>query len=226
MPRRPRLCPKDFTAHVIHRGINRQNIFSTTADLEFYTTCLAEAAEEFRVEVHCWAFMSNHVQLLVTPNTDTGVSRLVQAIGRRYVPRFNRSQQRTGGLFEGRFRSSLVEHDGYLLNCLRYIELNPVRAGIVRSPGDYEWSSYRCHAFGSSPSFWVPHSLYLDFGSSEERRQKAYREFVHSEVDSQVLDTIRTCVRTGRVIGSLQFQKLVASRYDSDESGREGKSDP
>ena len=140
MPRPRRFCPANFPAHVIQRGINRQICFTSDADIAAYAHWLAAGALKFRVQLHGWTFMSNHIHLLLTPHDDHGISNLMQFLGRLYVRYFNYKYARSGGLFEDRFKSSLVQDDIYLLTCLRYIELNPVRAGMVIDPGDYRWS--------------------------------------------------------------------------------------
>ena len=142
MPRRARFCPAGWPVHLIQRGNNRQAIFSSDADFAAYAHWLAAGAERFGVAAHGWVFMTNHVHVLVTPSDDTGLSRLMQFVTRLYVRHFNYAYIRSGTLFEGRFKTCLVQESEYLLTCPRYIELNPVGAGMVKEPGDYRWSSY------------------------------------------------------------------------------------
>ncbi len=151
------------------------------------------------------------VHLLVTPRLDNSVSRLMQSLGRRYVGHFNFSYTRSGTLFEGRFRSCLVQEDQYFLTCLRYIELNPVRAGMVRDPGDYRWSSYRAHAFGAPVKLWKPHSLYQSLASCSAERQNRWRELVGEVVDTDTISRIRHCTNTGLVLGTEKFRDQVAA---------------
>ncbi len=158
MPRRRRFCPAGFPVHVIQRGINRQICFTCDADIAAYAHWLAEGANKFDVDIHGWVFMTNHVHLLLTPLHDKSVSSLMQFLGRLYVRRFNYRYARSGSLFEDRFKSSLVQDDVCLLTCLRYIELNPVRSGMVTDPGDYRWSSYAAHGFGNAPTPSLPSS--------------------------------------------------------------------
>ena len=141
MPRRGRFCPVGCPIHVIQRGINRQTCFAADADIAAYAHWLAEGAQKFDVHIHGWVFMTNHVHLLLTPQHDKAVSRLMQFLGRLYVRHFNYNYVRSGSLFEDRFKSSLVQDDIYLLACLRYIELNPVRAGMVTDP-DHRYRRY------------------------------------------------------------------------------------
>jgi putative transposase len=162
MPRRARYCPAGLPVHIIQRGNNRQTIFTSDDDLAAYAHWLAEGARRFDVAIHGWVFMTNHVHLLATPAHVGNTSQLMQYLGRYYVRHFNYTYARSGTLFEGRFKSSIVQEDHYFLTCLRYIELNPVRAGLVKDPGDYRWSSYRAHAFEVNVGLWTPHSRYLD----------------------------------------------------------------
>jgi len=148
VPRSRRFCPAGIPVHVIQRGNNRQTLFNSDKDIAAYANWLTEGAIKFDLHVHGCVFMTNHVHLLVTPMQSESVSLLMQFLGRLYVRYFNYSYARSGTLFEGRFRSSLVQEEEYFLACLRYIELNPVRAGMVNDPGDYRWSSYRAHGFG------------------------------------------------------------------------------
>ena len=129
--------------HVIQRGNNRNTIFTSDADIAAFAHWLYEGSVKFDVDIHGWVFMTNHVHLLMTANHEGGISHLIQYFGRLYVRYFNFNNARTGTLFEGRFKSSLVQEERYFLTCLKYIELNPIRAGLVKDPGDYQWSSYR-----------------------------------------------------------------------------------
>ena len=210
MPRRLRSCPAGIPVHVVQRGNNHQICFTTDRDMRVYAKHLAEGANKFEVAVNGWVFMTNHVHLLLTPSTDHGISRLMQFLGRKYVRYFNRSYSRSGTLYEGRFKSSLVEADAYFLNCLCYIESNPIRAGMTSDPGDYQWSSYHCHAFGKSHAMWSPHPVYLGLARTPEKRCSAYRRFVGAGMDSTLADRIQQCMKTGIVLGSREFETQVA----------------
>jgi REP-associated tyrosine transposase len=157
MARLPRLCLPGIPQHIIQRGINRQPCFASKDDFSAYAHWLEKCAKENQVSVHAWVFMTNHVHLLVTPETRDGVSRMMQMLGRYYVRYFNYTYQRTGALWEGRFKSCVVDSEEYLLICQRYIELNPVRAGMVNSPCEYTWSSYKANGLGKPASLWTPH---------------------------------------------------------------------
>ncbi|MFT6644947.1 MAG: putative transposase [Patiriisocius sp.] len=171
MPSRLRYCPAGYPVHVLQRGNDRQLCFAQESDLAAYASWLKAYSDQYKVRVHGWVFMTNHVHLLLTPQTDSGISQLMQTLGRLYVRYFNHQYQRSGTLFEGRYRSSVVQQEDYLLACQRYIELNPVRAGLVQDPGDYRWSSYRAHAFGVEPGMWSPHGIYNALGQDNVSRQ-------------------------------------------------------
>ena len=211
MPRRRRYCPVGIPVHVIQRGNNRQKLFTSDSDLAAYAHWLSDAAGRFQVEVHGWVFMTNHVHLLLRPLKEQALSRMMQSLGRRYVTFFNYSYARTGTLFEGRFRSSVVQEDRYFLTCLRYIELNPVRAGMVIDPGDFRWSSYRVHAMGAPVKFWTPSDLYLSLGQNKTERQRVWREGVKNTLDSDTIARIRHCTNTGLVLGTKEYRTQIAS---------------
>lgn len=211
MPRRPRVCIPGMPLHIIQRGNNRQVCSASDADLAAYANWLAVGAEKFGVRIHGWVFMTNHVHLLLTPMSEEGVPRLMQFIGRLYVRYFNDVYGRSGTLFEGRYRSSLIHDREYLLACLQYIELNPIRAGMVRDPGDYLWSSYRAHAFGTPIELWTPHGLYNDLGANPADRQAHYRKLMEQALAGEVVAKIRHCINKGLVLGSERFREQVRS---------------
>lgn len=150
--------------------------------------------------------MTNHIHLLVTPEEEMAIARLMKHIGCQYVPYYNRVHQRTGTLWEGRYRSSLVQENEYFLCCQRYIELNPVRAGIVESPADYGWSSFRTNALGIPSTLLTPHALYLELGKTKNARLENYRQLFSDVLDSSVLDAIRYALDRGLVLGTDEFQ--------------------
>ena len=209
MPRRARFCPGGYPVHLIQRGNNRQAIFTCDADLAAYANWLAEGAERFGVSIHGWVFMTNHVHLLATPATNRSLSQLMQFLGRLYVRHFNYTYTRSGTLFEGRFKTCIVQESRYLLTCLRYIELNPIRAGMVKDPSEYRWSSYRAHAFGVDARLWSPHALYLSLGESARQRQDAWQKLVGEALDNEILAKVRNCANTGLVLGTEAFRKQV-----------------
>ena len=166
MARKTRICPAGFTQHVVQRGNNRSACFANDDDYIAYAHWLKEGAEKYGIAVHAWVFMTNHVHLLVTPGDDNTVSLLMQYIGRFYVRRFNFVYNRTGTLWEGRYKSSLVDNERYVLACYRYIEMNPVVAHMVSGPSDYRWSSYHANARGIDSDLHTPHPSYLSLSRS------------------------------------------------------------
>ena len=201
MARLPRLYLPDVPQHIIQRGINRQACFISDKDFATYAYRLDQSARRYQVAVHAWVFMTNHVHLLVTPQSEQGVSRMMQATGRHYVRYFNHTYGRTGTLWEGRFKSCLVDVEDYLLACQRYIELNPVRAGMVAVPEDYSWSSYKANGFGKRMRLWTPHRVYLDLGATIRERATAYRELFAGHIDERLVGQIRKATNRGMVLG-------------------------
>lgn len=224
MARLARLCPLGIPQHIIQRGNNRQVCFASDEDLATYANLLGEYADEFGVALHAWVFMTNHVHLLVTPLQENGVSKMMQSLGRRYVRYFNRAYRRSGTLWEGRFKSSLVQSETYLLVCQRYIELNPVRAGMIDDPADYLWSSYQAHALGRKISMHSEHAEFLALGSSSVERQAAYRELFRAHVDDDLITDIRASVNKGLALGSERFkdeiERLLGRRVRPGQMGR------
>lgn len=206
MARRLRYFPDNIPVHVIQRGNNRQNCFISDQDKKALAHWLHEGVERYGVAIHAWVFMTNHLHLLATPENQDSIPRMMQHLGRTYVPYFNRKYERTGGLFEGRYYHHPVQTNNHFLNCSKYIELNPVRAGMVSSPGNYSWSSFCCHAFGAEANLWKAHLLYEQLGNSKSERQKAYRTLFNDGLHPDVLDSIRSAARTGFAFGDNGFR--------------------
>lgn len=205
MPRQPRYFLPGFPQHVIQRGNNRQPTFRSNEDFVFYKRHLIECARDHHCKIHAYVLMTNHVHLVVTPETATGISKLMQALGRRYVYYFNKAYGRTGTLWEGRYKACLVDTDGYLISCCRYVELNPVRAGIVTNPSNYSHSSYRHNAGLGTDSLITPHELYLALGSNSKKRQAAYRKLFEHELKGTVVDKVRAATNSCLVLGNDEF---------------------
>ena len=208
MARLPRVCLPGIPLHLIQRGNNRQACFVSQEDCAAYASWLQEYAARFMVEIHAWVFMTNHVHLLVTPATANGVSKMMQALSQRYVRYFNYTYQRSGTLWEGRYKSCVVDAENYLLICQKYIELNPVRAGIVDSPADYYWSSYQTNGLGRTSAICTPHPIYLSLGVNTAARLQAYRELFKAQIDDDV-PLIRVATNKGLAIGNDRFKKEV-----------------
>ena len=211
MPRHSRIVAAGYPMHTILRGIDRGAIFFAEEDRRAFLKALAELTLAESVQVHAYVLMTNHVHLLMPPVADSGPSRVMKGIGQRYVQHVNRTYRRTGTLFEGRFRSSLVEADGYLLACQRYIELNPVRAQMVEAPDDYQWSSYSANGLGSPDPLVDPHPLYTALAESDAARRSAYRNLFADTLPDDLLSAIRDATNGGFVLGSDHFQKQIAA---------------
>ena len=209
MPRRIRLCPAGIPQHIVQRGNNRQACFASDNDIKAYAHWLYEASSMFGVQVHAWVFMTNHVHLLVTPMEAMATSKMMQTIGRQYVRYFNYTHQRSGTLWEGRYHSSLVQEETFLLGCQRYIELNPVRAGMVDDPANYRWSSYQVNALGVESKLLTPHPLYLQLGKTKPQRLSRYRELFQAHIDGELLFDIRYALNKGLVLGTESFKAEV-----------------
>lgn len=209
MGRKPRFTLPGHSQHVVQRGLNRQTCFFSPSDCSLYLELLREAADRYGCQIHAYVLMSNHVHLLVTQQITSGISFLMQRIGQRYVSAVNRHYRRTGTLWEGRYKAGLIDTDAYLLTCMRYIELNPVRAGMVKHPGQFAWSSYRCNGMGRPDSLITPHPLYLLLGKDDVTRRRAYRDLVATHIEPDMLDAIRQTTRQELVLGRGSFRQQI-----------------
>lgn len=210
MPRRPRLRIADVPFHVIQRGNNRSPCFFTPGDYYKYLGELGQLSRQHGVAIHAYVLMTNHVHLLMTARHADGVPLLMKFLGQRYVQHVNRKHERTGSLWEGRFRSCLVDTDSYFLTCHRYIETNPVRAGMVAHPADYRWSSYRANAEGLPDALLSPHPVICALGRTPDERRAAYRELFEVDLTPGELDRIRGTTNAGFVLGNAVFEQRMA----------------
>ena len=184
MARLSRLTVTGYPHHVILRGNNRQDIFREPADYQRMLDLLFEHSRTNKVDVHAYVLMGNHLHLLLTPQQDQALSKMMQAVGRSYVQAFNKRHARTGTLWEGRYRSTLIQTDRYLLACMAYIDLNPVRAQMVTQPEDYEFSSYGHYSGRRTDRLITPHALYWSLGNTPFAREAAYAELVHAGISA------------------------------------------
>jgi len=223
MPRKPRMYLPGIPCHVIQRGNNREACFYVEDDYLFYLDSLGAAARRYGVAIHAYVLMTNHVHLLMTPQKSDGISRLMQSVGVRYVQYINRTYRRTGTLWEGRHKASLVLAEAYLFTCQRYIELNPVRAGMAKHPGDYRWSSYRANGLGREDPLITPHELYSHLASTKADRQYAYRELFRTALEADVVHRIRVATECSMLLGDSRFRAQVeAMQQGSAGYGRRG----
>lgn len=224
MARLPRLTLPGHSHHVIQRGNNRQAIFAATADYQIMLDLLDENARKFGVAIHAYVLMGNHFHLLATPQTADGLPQMMQAVGRRYVRYFNDSQKRTGTLWEGRYKSTLIQTERYLLACMVYIDLNPVRAGMVGQARDYAWSSHAHYIGLRTDKLITPHALFWALGNTPFAREAAYAELVQTGIsDAQQVALTDSALR-GWALGEPDFvkklQSLTPRRVSKTTAGR------
>ena len=211
MARLGRYFLPDQPLHVIQRGNNRQPIFFRRDDYRRLHAWLAEAAAVHDCAVHAYVLMTNHLHLLVTPGSRQSLPRTMQALGRRYVRHVNAASRRTGTLWEGRYRAAPIDSEAYFLACCRYIELNPVRAGIVAHPDDYRWSSYRAHARGAADALVRDHALYRGLGRSAADRRGVFRALFGPTLDPAFLDELRAATNGGWALGDQRYTRHLAA---------------
>ena len=211
MPRRVRLLLPEIPVHVIQRGIDRAACFFSDEDRQVYLDTLGGLARSGGVAIHAYGLMTNHVHRLVTASAQPNLSALMKGLGQRYVQYVNRTYHRTGTLWEGRFRSCLVEADAYFFACQRYVELNPVRTGMVLDPAAYPWSSFTANAGARPDAVITPHPLYLTLGPTPATRATVYQALFTEVLDPAWVDSLRACTNGGFVLGSDRFQRQVAA---------------
>lgn len=228
MPRKPRFFLTEIPVHVVQRGHSREPVFFEDSDYRAYLDWLGEAAARYHCAIHAYVLMTNHTHLLATPGDPQGVSRMMQYVGRRYVPYVNATYGTSGSIWEGRYKASLIQDDEYLLTCMRYIELNPVRANMTSTPGQYRWSSYRANAQGREDPLLTPHPLYQSLGRSTTSRQEAYRALFKAHVEGTELKDIRAAWQTGTPLGNDHFkekiEKKLKTKVGQARRGRPAKS--
>ena len=205
MARLPRLTVPGYAHHIIQRGNNRQAIFSTGADYQLLLDLLDENARKNQVALHAYVLMSNHFHLLATPETPEGIPQLMQAVGRRYVRNFNLRHARTGTLWEGRYRSTLIQAERYLLACMVYIDLNPVRAGIVGTAAEFAWSSHRSYVGQGSDRLVTPHPLFWALGNTPFAREQAYADLVAAGIPVPFRDLLTASTFKGWAVGDAAY---------------------
>lgn len=209
MARLPRLTVPGYPHHVIQRGNNRQPIVIDDVDRQLLVALVFEYARVHDVAAHAWVLMDNHLHLLLTPATADGVPRMMQALGRTYVRRFNNRHGRTGTLWEGRYKSSLVQAERHLLACMAYIELNPVRAGMVTDPRDHPWSSHRHNIGQMVDRHLTPHPLYWALGNTPFAREARYSEFVRAGLSADQQHAIVDAAVHGWALGDEAFMSAL-----------------
>jgi putative transposase len=230
MARLPRYVIPGQPQHIIQRGNNRQVIFGADADYQFFRDALIDAAAKHGLLIHAYVWMTNHIHLLATPQFEDSISKVFQSVGRKYVQYYNFTYKRSGTLWEGRYRATIVDTEQYLLKLMRYIELNPVRASMTQHPADYPWSSYAFNAegkLGLNTHWIVPHEEYMHLGRTDLERQVAYQALFKADLSTNDLVQIRECTHKGWALGSQRFideiERLTKRRATSKGIGRPQK---
>lgn len=224
MPRQARLALPGVALHIVQRGNNRVECFRRDGDYMLYLLFLRELAAKLGCAIHAYCLMTNHVHLLATPPSAEACATLMRNLGQRYVQQFNRTYERTGTLWEGRYRSCMVESARYVLACYRYIEQNPVRARMVQGPGDYPWSSHRVNSGAATDAMVSPHEEYLALGAEEGSRLRAYSGLFGESLEQPLLKRIREATSGGLPIGSDEFSARVLEEHGRHaEPGKPGR---
>ena len=209
MARKPRFILPGVPQHIIQWGNNREPCFYAVEDYARYLHDLSEAAKKNHAAILAYVLMTNHVHLLVTPGAPYSIMHMMQDLGRKYVHYINHTYQRTGTLWVGRYKASLVDSEAYLLTCMRYIELNPVRANMVAQPSEYQWSSYAAYATGKTYPLIEPHSLYQSLAGTAKAWHDAYRELFRNHLNAEQVHLTREALNQELVIGRDDFKLKI-----------------
>ena len=230
MARQPRLALPGYPHHVIQRGNNRQPIVLDEADRRMLYSLWLEESQRHKVAVNAYVLLDNHFHMLLTPPSDEAMSLMMQSVGRTYVRYFNKRHNRSGTLWEGRYKSSLIDSEAYLLTCMAYIDLNPVRAGLAESAEDFSWSSYKHLAGQSIDKLVTPHALYWGLGNTPFAREAAYAEFVAGGLSVATQEALTESALKGRVVGRPDFltslEKNTQRQILPQKAGRPFKKPP
>lgn len=212
MPRKLRIYLSDVPQHVIQRGVDRMPTFFADEDCLFYLSLLQEYTVKHNIQLHAYCLMTNHVHLLLSAPEAGYVGKLMQDIGRRYVQYINKVYKRCGTLWQGRYKASFVQNQHYLLTCMRYIELNPVRADMVSAPAEYRFSSYGCNALGKVNPLITPHQEYLQLGTNPTEQHEQYLALFVHQIDDPEINLIRIATQQGVVVGDSRFSDMISQR--------------
>ena len=227
MPRKPRFYLPGTPVHIVQRGHSREPVFFENDNYSAYLEWLEQASERYGCAIHAYVLMTNHIHILATPDNQNSISQMMQYLGRHYVPYINHNYGSSGSIWEGRYKASMIHEDEYLLTCMRYIELNPVRANMVKTPGAYRWSSFRVNGRGEGNTLVQPHSLYQSLGRTRQQRQDAYQALFKTHVDHKTAENIRSAWQTGTPLGNEDFRRKVEQklqcRVGQARRGRPGK---
>ena len=224
MPRKTRMYLPGIPVHVVQRGNNRAACFFSDDDYLYYKEVLAEGLRRYSASLHAYCLMTNHVHLLITPAYEDSISRVIQHVGRQYVQFVNKRHNRSGTLWEGRHKGSLIDAEPYLLTCYRYIELNPVAASMVKSPDEYRWSSYHANGHGKPDALLSEHPVYLALSANAKQRRQHYRALFRSRINAGDIRAIRKACYANQVLGDSRFrsemERLLGRKLGYQKRGR------
>ena len=227
MPRKLRFYIPGIPTHIVQRGHSRNPVFFEDDDYHAYLGWLLEASERYGCAIHAYVLMTNHIHILATPETKQSLSLMMQYTGRHYVPYVNHRYGTSGSIWEGRYKSSLIHNEQYMLTCMRYIELNPVRANMVDAPSMYRWSSYRANAEGESNHLIKSSCMYMQLGSNRMERAEGYKELFKNYIDQEEHDKIQKAYKTGTPLGNDYFREAIERKLKckvgQDRRGRPSK---
>lgn len=214
MPRKPRFYLPGVPVHIVQRGHSRQTVFFEKDNYQAYLHWLKQAAARYQCQIHAYVLMTNHIHILATPSKHDSISLMMQYLGRQYVPYINHNYGSSGTLWEGRYKACLIHDEEYLLACMRYIELNPVRAKMAKTPAGYRWSSFQANARGKENSLITPHHLYMSLGKTQQQRTDAYTALFKAHLNQEELDIIRTSWQSGTPLGNDVFKAKIQARLN------------
>lgn len=209
MPRLPRLNLINIPQHIVQVGHNNLPCFFDEEDYQYYLSSLRSAADQYSVDIHAYVLLPNMVQIIATPRIPDGIPSMMQSLGRRYVQFVNHRYKRSGTLWRGRYKSSLIDSDAYLLTCYRYVELRPLYLGLADSLGDYQWSSFNHHVNVKDDYLIKDHHLYTALGDNALERARGYRKLFRYSFDRRLLDYIAETIKVGHVLGGDAFKEKI-----------------
>jgi len=212
VPRKPRFYLPNIPVHIVQRGHSREPVFFETADYQAYLHWLKEASVRYECQIHAYVLMTNHIHILTTPKNTNSISLMMQYLGRQYVPYINYKYGTSGSIWEGRYKANMIQEDDYLLSCMRYIELNPVRANMVKSPGAYQWSSYHANGLGKVNALVQSHYLYHSLGKTLKKRLNTYTSLFKAHFDKEEIDSIRSSCQSGTPLGNDSFKQKIEKK--------------
>ena len=214
MPRPPRISLEGLVYHIINRGNNRQDVFKDEEDFSTYLKTLKKFKERYFFKLYAYCLMSNYVHLIIEPTKPNTLSKIIQSVTLSHIRLYHAKYKSSGHLWQGRFKNAIIQTDEYLLECIKYIELNPVRANMVVKPEDYRWSSFRFHGFGENEDKLLDiDPMYLSLANTDKERQKAYRDFIALNQDKDMVDLIKKSISSDFVLGSEGFINRLRGKF-------------